>query len=198
MVSRPQPSSMVEYRGIAYSLGMVIEKLIREGTLSNDDPPSGMLKEIRDHPDRYPVASREATLGEGPCVCCKSQESVWGPGDWWPWDYTMGACLCVSCAARLLEAGVKALPWESGVNGVQTVKDGVRIAPEPDGKPHGYEEIVRLVGRPISPQEVVWANLGALTIWGKPLGDVIEGLWEAGKSLTPAEFERLVQRGKAA
>jgi hypothetical protein len=58
--------------------------------------------------------------------------------------------------------------------------------------------IVRLIGRPVSSQEVVWANLGALTVWGRPLGDVIEDLWEGGTSLTPAEFERLLKSGKGA
>lgn len=74
----------------------------------------------------------------------------------------------------------------------------MRIAPEPDAKPQAYEEIERLIGRPVSPQEVCWANLGALSDWGEPLGDVIEDLWGAGKSLTTAEFERLVRRGREA
>jgi len=42
------------------------------------------------------------------------------------------------------------------------------------------------------------ANRGALTVWGNPLDDIIEGLRKAGKSLTRAEFHRLVQYGRAA
>jgi len=87
-------------------------------------------------------------------------------------------------------------PWARAVGDVQTVQDGVRIAPETDAR--GCDEIARLVGRPVSPQEVVWANLGALSVWGKPLGDVIEDLWSAGTSVTVAEFERLIWRGKEA
>jgi hypothetical protein len=34
---RPRPSSLVEYLGIAYTLGVVMEKLKREGKLSPGD-----------------------------------------------------------------------------------------------------------------------------------------------------------------
>ena len=110
----------------------------------------------------------------------------------------MGGCLCSACYGALWDAGVRPLAWKRGVDGVQTVKDGIGIAPEPHSNAENYEEIARLVGRPVSPQEVCWANLGALTVWGNPLGDVIEDLWVAGKALTAKEFERLIQRGKAA
>jgi hypothetical protein len=60
---------------------------------------------------------------------------ICGPHIDWPWVYFMGAaCLCVSCYWTLLDLGVKPMPWEAGVKDVQTVKDGVQIASDPDGK----------------------------------------------------------------
>jgi hypothetical protein len=191
-VSRPQPSPMVEYRGIAYSLGTIISKLRREGVPLPQADPQAEASHLSERPTLGMV------MHEGPCVCCSTTTPDWPKGSDWPWVYFMGACLCITCYRALCDASVRPLSWQRTVGDVQTVRDGVRIAPEPDDEPFGYEEIVRLVGRPVSPQEVVWANLGALTAWGRPLGDVIEDLWAAGKLLTLAEFERLVERGKAA
>jgi len=100
---------------------------------------------------------------------------------------------CEECYDVLYDAGVPPLPWERAAGGDWTVKDGLRVAPEADSDPAQYEELARLIGRPVSAQEVVQANLGAMSAWGKPLGDVIEDIWTAGKSLTAAEFDRLVR-----
>lgn len=191
-IPRPQPSRMVEFKGVAYTLGAIIEKMRRAGVPLPQSDSQVEARRLRDNPWLRGV------MDEGPCVCCRSAVPDCPSDSDWPWVYLMGACLCVTCYRALYDAGVRPLPWEGAVGDVQTVRDGVRIAPDPNDERHGHEDIARLVGRPVSMQEVVWANLGALTVWGKPLGDVIEDLWAAGQALTAAEFERLVVRGKAA
>jgi hypothetical protein len=49
----------------------------------------------------------------------------------------------------------------------------------------------------VSAEEVCWANLGSLSLFDKPLGDLIDELEKTGKALMTSFFHRLAERGRS-